>query len=171
VADLSGRNLELAQEAVPGLHPGRAGRLLLGGVEVGCLGQLHPDEAGRLDIPGAAVLAEINFDEVAGRSLDPKFEPYSRYPAMARDLAITVAVTTPASDAISAIAELGEVILRSVELFDEYHGGQLEAGRKGLTLHLVFQAADRTLRGQEVAAAEKRIVEQLQHRLDARLRD
>jgi len=171
VADLTGRPLDLAQEEVPGLHPGRSGRLLLDGREIGCLGQLHPDLSARFDVPGAAVLAEVNFDLIADQVVSPWFEPYSRYPAVSRDLAITVAATTRASDAIRAVQELGEVILRSVEIFDEYHGGQLEAGRKGFAFHLWFQAPDRTLRGEEVAAAEKRIVDHLRRRLDARVRD
>jgi phenylalanyl-tRNA synthetase beta chain len=66
-----------------------------------------------------------------------------------------------------AIQEAGGGILRSVELYDEYRGAQVGEGRKGLTFRLVFQSDDRTLTGDEVAAAESRIVSSARSNLNA----
>jgi phenylalanyl-tRNA synthetase beta chain len=88
-----------------------------------------------------------------------------RYPAVARDLAITVPELALARDVISVINGAGGAILRSVELYDEYRGAQVPDGRKGLTLRLLFRSDDKTLTGEEVAAAEGRIIKALRSEL------
>jgi phenylalanyl-tRNA synthetase beta chain len=169
--EVSGVQLEYTQGEVTGLHPGRAARVYLAGREVGCLGQLHPDLARALDVPGAVVLAEIDFEALASNSRHIRYRVPSRFPAVLRDLSISVPGLTPARDVVEAISGAGEVILRSVDLFDEYHGSQVEAGRKGLGFRLLFQSDDRTLTGEEVAAAEDRIAGMLRDRFSATLRD
>ena len=170
-AEVSGVVLDHVQGAVPGLHPGRAARAGLQGREIGCLGQLHPDLARELDLPGSLVVGEIDFEALAEQPRVIRYRVPSRFPAVLRDLAIAVPELTPARDVVAAISGAGEVILRTVDLFDEYHGTQVEAGRKGLAFRLSFQSDDRTLTGEEVAAAEKRITDLVRDRFSASLRE
>jgi phenylalanyl-tRNA synthetase beta chain len=172
---LSQWSLEVEQAAVPGLHPGRAARLWLtrGGERraAGCLGQLHPDVARRFDLRGPLALAELDFEPLASSPRLPVARTLPRHPPVVRDLALSVPASTPAREVLAAIAEAGEAILRSVDLFDEYHGSQLPPERKGLALHLVYAAEDRTLTGEEAAAAEARIVSRLRAEVGAEVRD
>jgi phenylalanyl-tRNA synthetase beta chain len=170
VGRLSALALASDQGEVPGLHPGRSLRLRLGDRDAGCLGQLDPELAAAMDV-GVVVLAELDFEPVAANPRTLRASAVPRYPAVVRDLAITVPELTPARDVINALLATAEVILRSVELYDEYRGRQVDAGRKGLTFRLLFQAADRTLTGEEVAAAEGRLLQALKSEIDARPRD
>ena len=167
---LSGLSLDFEQVPVGGLHPGRSLVARLDGVVVGCLGLVEPQLADRLDC-GVTVVGEINFETLAAKPRVPRPEAISRFPEVVRDIALSVPGVTPARDVIDEIAAVGEVILRSVEVYDEYRGSQVAAGRKGLTLRLTFQARDRTLRGDEAAAAESRILAALATTTDARLRE
>lgn len=169
--EVSGATLDHRQDQVPGLHPGRSARVVLGGLEIGCFGQLHPDLLGVLDLPGNLVLAEIDFEALARSRRQIRYRAPSRFPAVLRDLAISVPDLTPARDVVEAISGAGEVILRTVDLFDEYHGSQVAEGRKGLAFRLVFQSDERTLIGEEVAAAEERIAGLVRERFAATLRD
>lgn len=169
--EVSGAVLDHRQDLVAGLHPGRSARVSLDGRQVGCLGQLHPDLLRALDVPGSLVLAEVDFEALARSPRQIRYRIPSRFPAVLRDVAISVPELTPARDVIEAISGAGEVILRTVELFDEYHGSQVEGGRKGLAFRLVFQSDDRTLTGDEVAAAEERIAALVWDRFSASLRD
>ena len=169
-AEVAGAELEFRQAEIAGLHPGRGAVVGLAGSDIGHLGQLHPDLAARLDIPGALVLAEVDFDALAARPRRVRYRLPSRFPAVPRDLAISVPELTPARDVLEAISGAGEVILRTVDLFDEYHGTQVVAGHKGLAFRLHFQSDDRTLTGEEVAAAEKRVADLLQQRFAAMVR-
>jgi phenylalanyl-tRNA synthetase beta chain len=166
---LSAADLSAEQVAVAGFHPGRGLRLSLDGELAGCVGQLHPELAGRLDV-GAMILGELNFDAIVARPRMRRYVPVPKYPAVVRDLALTVPELMLARYAISLIREAGGAILRSVELYDEYHGAQVGEGRKGLTFRLVFQSEDRTLTSEEVAEAEARILAAARSRLGAELR-
>jgi phenylalanyl-tRNA synthetase beta chain len=169
VSRLSSLTLEDEQAAVAGLHPARGLTLRLLGQDAGALGQLHPDLAARFD-SDVVVVGEINFEPVAANPRRSVVRAVPRHPAVLRDLAVTVPEVTPARDVINAILGRSEVILRSVELYDEYRGRQVEAGRKGLTFRLTFQVDDRTLTGPEVAAAEERLVKALGAEVDAQPR-
>ena len=168
-ASFSAAVLTVEQSPVDGLHPGRGVTLRLDGVVAGCCGQLHPDQAARLDI-GAAVVGELNFDALVARPSRPRFQPVPRYPAVNRDLAITVPELALARDVISVITRAGGAILRSVDLYDEYRGAQVPDGRKGLTFRLVFQSDSGTLTGEGVAAAEARIMKAAHSELGAEAR-
>ena len=48
-------------------------------------------------------------------------------------------------------------MLERTELYDEYRGGGLPAGRKGWTFRLTFRAPDRTLTGDEAQRAQDAI--------------
>ena len=166
---LSAGELSAEQVAVAGFHPGRGLRLSLDGELAGCVGQLHPELAGRLDV-GAMILGELNFDAIVARPRLRRYVPVPKYPAVVRDLALTVPELMLARYAISLIREAGGAILRSVELYDEYRGAQVGEERKGLTFRLVFQSDDRTLTSEEVAGAEARILAAARSRLGAELR-
>jgi phenylalanyl-tRNA synthetase beta chain len=166
---VAGLTLESVQDELPGLHPGRGARLRIDGRDAGSVGQLSPELASRFEA-GIVVLGEVDFEPLAAAGNVPRVTAPSRHPAVLRDLAITVPQLTPARNAIDAILAAREVILRSVELYDEYRGSQVEPGRKGLTFRLAFQAEDRTLRGEEVGAAESRILKSLESQVDAKLR-
>ena len=70
----------------------------------------------------------------------------------------------------TAIRDAREPLLESAELYDEYRGGRLEAGRKGWTFRLTFRAPDRTLTGEEAQRAQDVIARALAERCDAEIR-
>jgi len=161
--EVSGTPLEFVPATLEGLHPGRGALVPRG--------QLHPDLADRLDVAGALLVAELDFDALTTPGRQIRYRVPSRFPAVPRDLAIAVPELTPARDVIDSISGAGEVILRTVDLFDEYHGSQVAAGLKGLAFRLSFQSDERTLTGEEVAAAQQRIVDRLAGQFQASVRE
>ena len=169
--EVSGTALEVTPVAAEGLHPARGALISRAGSPLGHFGQLHPDLVTRLDVPGALIVAEVNFDALTAPGRQIRYRAPSRFPAVPRDLAIAVPELTPARDVIDSISGAGEVILRTVDLFDEYHGTQVAAGQKGLAFRLSFQSDERTLTGEEVAAAQQRIVDRLVVQFSASVRE
>ncbi|MFN2466023.1 MAG: phenylalanine--tRNA ligase subunit beta [Candidatus Dormibacteria bacterium] len=169
-ADACPLQLDYIQGEVRGLHPGRAATVSLAGREIGCLGQLHPGLGRALDVPGAVIVGEIDLEALLAQPRHLRYRTPSRFPEVARDLAVAVPDLTPARDVIEALTSAGGVILRTVELFDEYHGNQVEEGRKGLAFRLSFQSDERTLTGEEVAEVEMRLRRLLEDRFAATLR-
>ena len=109
-----------AEKHDPTFHPGRCARVSVGGVDLGCFGQIHPLVARSYGIDGEIFAAELNFTALLSLQLPEKtYTPLPKYPAVTRDIAVVCdeAVTVAAlSDCIRAA---GGKLLRSVELFEE----------------------------------------------------
>jgi phenylalanyl-tRNA synthetase beta chain len=156
------RQLEVPLALEPGeepfLHPGRAARVLAGGVEVGWLGEVHPLVCREWDLERATALQVELAELVAMASLGSEhYEDVTTYPAVHQDLAIVVDDGVPAARVREAVLEGGGELLRSAEVFDLYRGEQVGEGRKSLALRLEFRSPDRTLTDEEVAERREAI--------------
>jgi len=144
-------------EGHPVLHPGRAARLRLTdrrgrpSTELAVLGEVHPAVAARFDLRARTLLLELDVDALAAAATATRtYEEVSRYPAIARDLAVVVSMDTPAGDVLRAVRQGGGKLLRAADVFDVYTGEQVEAGQKSIALSLVFQAPDHTLSERDI---------------------
>jgi phenylalanyl-tRNA synthetase beta chain len=136
---------------------------------VGIAGRVREDA---VDAPvwGAPVYA-LEFRLAAVRlESGRQYEELPTFPAVARDLAIVLSRDVPAEDVAEAIRSLGPGTLESTTLFDVYEGDKVGAGKRSLAWRLVFRAADRTLRDEEVEESVKSITVNLEERFDARIR-
>jgi phenylalanyl-tRNA synthetase beta chain len=170
-ADLAGTTLRAVPSAEKGLHPGRSATLQCNGAAVGLVGELDFETAAAFEIRGRVAVGELRIDAIAPSPPMPiRFAQPPRFPAIVQDLAVTVAADRLAGDAIDAIKDAAEPLLEHAELYDEYRGGSLGAGRKGWTFRLTFRAADRTLTGEEAQRAQDTIAAALAKRCDAEIR-
>ncbi|HHY37040.1 MAG TPA: phenylalanine--tRNA ligase subunit beta, partial [Firmicutes bacterium] len=155
----------------PAFHPGRQALLLVEGVELGILGEVHPDVAAAWDVEERLYLAEIDLEALAGKVQgERRYRQLPRFPAVERDLAILVDEGVPAARVKEVIAAAGGDFLVEVELFDQYQGKQIPAGKRSLAYSLVYRAPDRTLTDEEVAEVHKGIIAALAEKLGAVLR-
>jgi phenylalanyl-tRNA synthetase beta chain len=147
--------------AEPFLHPGKAAR-----TEEGWLGELHPTV-----LEGTWGAFELDLDALAERvPRGVMFREISPYPEVRQDLAFVVDDTTPAAALLALIHEAGAPELTTAEVFDEYRGGQIAAGKKSLAFRVAFGSHERTLTDEEAAGVRNRIVAALAERFDAELR-
>jgi phenylalanyl-tRNA synthetase beta chain len=158
LASQLGTAIEVESAPQPFLHPGRAGRIVAGGVDAGWIGEVHPLVCRAWDLDAAAGfeldLAPLVAASPIGRE---RYEDVISYPAVHQDLAVVVDESVPAAKVREVVAEAGGQLLRSIEVFDLYRGAQLPDGAKSLALRLEFRAADRTLTDEEAGAVRERI--------------
>jgi phenylalanyl-tRNA synthetase beta chain len=171
VSDLGLTELRFARSTHPAFHPGRAADVIVGGAPVGAVGELHPEVAGLLELPRGAFLFELD----AHRWLPqvdraPQYRPPSRYPAVARDLAVVVGREVEAEAVRTAIAESDPARVREVRLFDVYSGRPLPEDRLSLAFSLQIGGVDRTLTDAEADAVLARAREVLAQRFGAEFR-
>jgi phenylalanyl-tRNA synthetase beta chain len=113
------------------------------------VGELHPRWQQKYELPGPAVLFELRTDALlAGPS--PRFAGLSRMPVVRRDMAFLFPETTPVGAVLAAVRGRLPVWAREFEVFDQYRGKGVEAGRKSLAFRIVMQDTDRTLTDSEV---------------------
>ena len=136
---------------------------------VGFGGQLLADKS---SAPGSVLVAELHADLLlaTGESAK-KFRELDRYPAIRRDIAMLVPDEISQEKILRTIGEPREPLLESIELFDLFSGGEIEAGRKSLAYRLTYRDRSRTLTSEEVNAAHAKIRERLRRDLGAELRE
>ena len=150
---------ELEQAKLPGLHPGRAARVLVQGQAVGLVGELHPDLASENHLPRRVGIFELNLDALY--ALSPEIvtaKSVDVMPAATQDLSMVVATSVAASELMTTIIAGAGELLEEIRLVDDYRGAGLAEGTKSLTFALLFRADDRTLTQQEASAARDKAV-------------
>ena len=150
--------------AQPFLHPGRAATIVVGGREVGWLGELHPSVADH------TAAFELDLDAV-GEPDTAIYEDVTSFPAVREDLAVVVDEQVAAAEVVAVVRDAGEPLLAGAEVFDVYRDpGRVGAGKVSLALRLTYRAPDRTLTDEEVAAKRKEIAAALARRLGGAIR-
>ena len=143
------------------LHPGRAARM-----GVGIVGELHPAA-----LEGSWSAFELDLDALTAATREPvQYEDVVTYPAVKQDLAFVVDEAVTAAELMRGAREAGGPELRSLRVFDVYHGEQIGAGKKSLAFRVEFQSPERTLSDEDAAALRERIVDALAQRFGAELR-
>lgn len=166
----AGRIEYVADSSRPEMHPGRCADILLDGKVVGFLGEVHPTVAKDYKIPTSYVF-ELNLESLlAAPKSDKHYEPISKYPAVTRDLALLVDDDISNSQIVEAIKEKGGAFLEKVHLFDVYTGSHLPAGKKSLAYTLVYHDQQATLQESTVNAAQKKVEQNLEEKLGAKIR-
>lgn len=129
------------------------------------------DEASLDAPPWAAPAFALEFDlaAVEGRPV-PAYRKTSPFPAVRRDLSMTVPRGVPAADIERAVREATSDLLRAVRLFDVYSGEEIEGGRLGLAWTFRFRAPDRTLTDQDVESEMSALSTALEKQFGARIR-
>jgi phenylalanyl-tRNA synthetase beta chain len=145
----------------PLLHPGKAAR-----TPHGWFGELHP--AVLLGTWGAFELDLDALVEAAPETV--VFEEVSPFPDVRQDLAFVVDEDVPAAALVAAIRRAAGEALRAVEVFDEYRGEQVGAGKRSLAFRVAFGSHERTLTDEDVAPVRTAIVAGLAEELGAELR-
>jgi len=161
--------IRLRADTFPWLHPGQSARLERDGTTIGFVGQLHPAIAAELDFEYAVFVAEIDLEPLQRKAL-PEFRGVSRFPAVRRDLALSVPEEVASDRLLEVATGAAGKLLENCLVFDVYHGKGIESGYKSLAIGLILRDVSSTLTDQDVDTVVQRVVEGLQHDCNARLR-
>lgn len=147
---------------IPWYHPGRCAKLMLGGDELGYLGEIHPAAVKNYGIGTKVYCATLDFETLFKHSGAEKiYHKMPRFPATSRDLALICDKDLPVVTMEKAIKNAAPKLIEQVNLFDVYTGNQVESGKKSVAYNIVLRAADRTLTDEETDGAIKKILKAL----------
>ena len=154
---------QITRDCPPWYHPGRSGTLRLGPKTVlAYFGEVHPATLKALDVEAPVAAFEIFID-----ALPPEKKKSRARPALAasdllpvrRDLAFVVPKDVAAGDVIKAAAGADKTLVRAVNIFDVFEGGNLAAeGKKSLAIEVTLQPATETLTDQAIDTIIKKII-------------
>ncbi len=152
-----------------GMAPGRTAEVRIGDRRIGVVGQMHPDVCAAFDIGQETFMFEIALDDVLPLiGARRKAASVSRFPAVEQDLALIVDAATPAGALQQTIESAA--LVREARVFDVYTGDQVPAGKKSVAFAVQYQSDDHTLTDDDVAKAQRKLVERLRREFGAELR-
>ncbi|MEO7057404.1 MAG: phenylalanine--tRNA ligase subunit beta, partial [Caldimonas sp.] len=157
----------------PALHPGRSAAVELDGRRIGFVGELHPRWRQAYELPGNAIVFELDAEALLRRAL-PSLLALPKQQPVWRDIAV-VAGPGITHDALIAAVEAGaDGILREATLFDVYEPkapvAGIAAGERSLTVRLELRDDSGTLTDDRIDSVVAAVVASLAQRLGVRLR-
>lgn len=149
------------------LHPGQSAKIILNNVEIGVIGKVHPSI-----IKENIFVMEINLETLLSfRTKKMQYKEISKYPSVLKDVAFVVKKNITADEIRSVIKKAGGKLLTSIEVFDVYEGENVGSDEKSIAFSLTFQDATRTLNDEEVMKVFNQIIESVEKKLPAVVRD
>lgn len=165
--------INVAAEFVPAdeyaMVPGRCAEIRVGGQRVGIIGEVHPDVAAAFEVEQPVYMFEVVLDDVLPHLGEQrKAASISRFPAVEQDLALIVDTDVQAGALQHAIE--AAALVREARVFDVYTGDQVPSGKKSVAFSVMYQSDEKTLTDDDVARAQRKILERLRREFNAEVR-
>ena len=141
------------------LHPFRSARVAVDGATAGWFGQLHPREAAARKLKEPVLIGEFYLDRLYKHLLrKPAAQEISRFQPVRRDFSLILDQSVAWNTLDHALASLAIPELVEWRVREVFHDARLGAREYSLLLGATFQAADRTLREEELQDFQARVV-------------
>ncbi len=138
----------------------------------GFIGELKRGILEEFEIQQPVFVFELNLLKlIEAFDIERGFTAIPKFPPIQRDIAIIVKEEIASADIQKQIEQNGGENLRKVALFDVFSGKQVSEGHKSLAYNLTFYSLERTLTEEEIDSQMKVILDSLERKFGARLRD
>lgn len=154
------------KKELPDLHPGICASIMLDKKMIGVIGKVHPTLT-KDDI----YVAELSLEALMSKVKPIKFKEALKYPETHKDMAFVVNKGVTSDEIMSVIRRAGGRLLTDIKLFDVYTGEHVSEDEKSLAYSLTFSSPDRTLNEEEVMEIFEKIINEVEKKLGAKLRN
>ena len=150
------------------LHPYKSAVVTVLGQKsesVGYFGQLHPLLKDKLKLNQDVYFFKLDLDAVISiiKETPPRFEKLPQFPEVRRDLAFVIDEKVSYDDIQKVIkGAVAQNIFKGSEVFDVYHGANIEKGFKSLAFRIKMQDETATLTDEIIDVQMKSVRDKLQ---------
>ena len=103
------------------------------------------------------------------QNLIKKYVPISSYPPIKRDLAFLIEVKYTWKEIFETIIQINTLV-KSIDLFDVFVDKKF-GDKRNLAFHIIYQSSTRTLKSEEIDKIQKDIIEVIEKKFNAQLRN
>lgn len=130
-------------------------------------GRLHPNVS-----KDKVFVFEINLSRLLSKKVGKmKFKEISKFPNVKKDVAFIVDKNITSKEIEMVIKKASGSALTNIEVFDVYTGENVGENEKSIAYSLTFNDTKRTLTEEEVMESFKKIIESVEKKCNARLRN
>ena len=153
-------------------HPGKSAQVKVDGKPVAVLGELHPNTLKELGLAGEnVVVMEVDLGIIFSTKTSAiKMQQVSKYQTVKRDFAFVLTDNVTSKEVVNEIFKVNREVIKSVEVFDVYHGEHVSEGHYSLAVSVSLNDSNKTLSEQDIVGLEQAIIKALETKFGAELR-
>ncbi len=139
---------------------------------VGQIAKLEESVAKQFGIKQDAYFIDLDFDLLCSlKTADKDFTSLPVFPAINRDIALLVPVSTKAGEILETIKKSKEKFIESSDIFDVFQGKTLEKGMKSIAVSVTYRSPTKTLTEKNVNKSHTKLINLLTSKFDGSLRE
>ena len=148
-------------------HPYQSAVLKMDGKVLGIFGKLHPNYLKNFK------LSDVYYGELIMNVLDEakpskvKAPAVSKYPSVSRDISLVIKEDINVAELLSSIRKSGRTLIKKCEVFDVYQGEHIDSGYKSVSLNIVYEDKEKTLKSDDVNEIHNKVLSDLITRFEA----
>lgn len=151
-------------------HPGRRIAVRAGDESLGYVAEIHPDVLRGFGINTRVAVASLNIEQMVRVPRQMRYTPPPPFPAVKRDVAFFVDRRVTHAQLLS-VMNRAHPLVADVVLFDVFMGKDVPADKKSVAYHVQYRSADHTLTSDEAEAAHQALVDSLEKKFKAEVRE
>jgi len=160
-------SLIVPKELPKEFHPYQTAEINVNADSVGIVGKIHPSICKE-----AVYVMEIDLDKLLSKKTGKiKYKEISKFPNVKKDVAFVMAKDVQSKDIETVIKKVAGNTLTKIEVFDVYTGENVRENEKSIAYSLAFNDAKKTLTEDEVMAIFNKIIENVEKKCNAKLRN
>ena len=139
-------------------HPHQSAIITVDNKNIAIFGKLHPTfiKTKKLD---NVYYAELILDYLSNAKLSKVKAPLvNKYPSISRDISIVLKNDIKAADIVDLIKKTGGNIIKNVEVFDIYQGEHINTGFKSISIKIIYEDSEKTLKVEDVNPIHEKIM-------------
>ena len=151
-------------------HPYQSALLYMDNKLLCIFGKLHPNFTKSLklnDVYYAEMILDVLKDSNPSKVKAPII---NKYPSVSRDISLLLKDDIKASDLLSAIKKVGGHLVKSCDVFDVYQGEHIDEGYKSVSLNIVYEDPEKTLKSEDVNTIHDKLLNELLSKFDSKQR-
>ena len=149
---------------------GHTAQILHNGTPLGIIGEAAPDVLDNFNIKQPAFLFEINVNQFISLLPETKtFVPVPRFPFADRDMTLIVDNTVQAGDILETVKLFKEPLVEDIRILDVYSGDPIPAGKKSVSLRVVYRSFTETLSDRQVNQIHQALTDRIIQAFNATL--
>ena len=134
------------------------------------MGNLHPSISQNIDIDLPVYLFEINLDKLT-EEIQPKFRDNFKTLPIKRDISVLLEVDIPVGKILTEVKKANIKNIIDFKIFDLYQGDKIQQNKKSVAFLILMQDTYKTLEENEVEKTVQTVINLLQDKFKAELRN
>ncbi|MCX6744484.1 MAG: phenylalanine--tRNA ligase subunit beta [Candidatus Parcubacteria bacterium] len=163
--------LEKIADVLPFAKKNRAVKILVQDKDIGYISEVADNLYDKLGLKSKVAIFEFNLSKLAALYTDAiKYRPIPKFPSIDLDISMIIAKKILWEEVFQAVKEVDKDLIRKITFFDVYEGQGIPEGKKSIAFRIEYRSDDKTLTMDEVQIIHQKVLNILNSKFSAQIR-